>query len=130
MSLPADIPARVTRLEHQMAEVRFLAAKAESDAADCKSVLHGQTGVLNAIRKDQVAQAEKIAVMDAKIDDGFARVDTEMRDGFARVDTEMRDGFARVDAEARKNYAMLAHGQERITELLTRQLGEEPNDDE
>jgi hypothetical protein len=37
---------------------------------------------------------------------------------------EMREGFARVDAEARQNYAMLAHGQQRITDLLTRSLGE------
>ena len=67
------------------------------------AILHGHTGVLNAIRQDQVDQGKKIA----------------------KLDREMRQGFARVDAQARENYALLAHGQGRIVDLLTRHLREE-----
>jgi hypothetical protein len=102
--IPNDIPDRVTRLEHEMAEVRFLATKAEHDASEVKLVLHGHTGVLNAIRQDQVDQGKKIA----------------------KLEREMRNGFARVDAQARENYALLAHGQSRIVDLLTRHLRDEP----
>ncbi len=139
MGEPAELTGRVTRLEHEMAEVRFLATKAEKEASDCTAVLHGHTGVLNAIREDQVDQGRKLAKLDARLGkvesqvrvgfaemhDGFARVDAEMHGGFARVDqqfAEVNEGFARVDAEARRNYSRLAQGQERITELLTRHI--------
>ena len=139
MGEPAELTGRVTRLEHEMAEVRFLATKAEKEVSDCTAVLHGHTGVLNAIREDQVDQGRKLAKLDARLGkvesqvrvgfaemhDGFARVDAEMHGGFARVDqqfAEVNEGFARVDAEARRNYSMLAQGQERITELLTRHI--------
>jgi hypothetical protein len=191
MSEATDIPDRVSRLEHEMAEVRFLATKAEHDASDCVGILRGHTGVLNAIRADQVEQGSKIVKLDARLNrvetevrdgfarmngefagvresfarvdgelaevrgemrGGFARVDAEfadvresfarvdgelaevrgeMREGFARVDGEfadvrgeMRAGFARVDTEARKNYSLLAEGQQRITDLLTRHIGD------
>jgi hypothetical protein len=109
MSEPAELTGRVTRLEHEMAEVRFLATKAEKDASDCKVVLHGHTGVLNAIREDQVEQGKKLA----KLDNRLGKVENEMRSGFADVRSEMRSGFA-----------VLAQGQAHITDLLTRHLGE------
>jgi chromosome segregation ATPase len=134
MSEAANIPDRVARLEDDMAEVRFLAEKAEHDASDCMTILRGHTGVLNAIRADQVDQGRKIVKLDGRIDrldgridrlDGrIDRVETEMREGFADVRGEMREGFARVDAEARKNYSMLAQGQQRITDLLTKKPDE------
>jgi len=123
MGEPAELTGRVTRLEHEMAEVRFLATKAEKDASDCKAVLIGHTGVLNAIREDQVDQGRKLA----KIDTRLGNLETEVRSGFARVDerfAETREGFARVDAEARANFTTLAQGQERLTELMTRHISQ------
>jgi len=107
MSEPAELTGRVTRLEHEMAEVRFLATKAEKDASDCKAVLHGHTGVLNAIREDQVEQAKKIT-----------KLEYTMRSGFEQVYSEMRSGFA-----------VLANGQAHITDLLTKHINEHESGD-
>jgi len=93
MSEAAELTGRVTRPEHEMAEVRFLATKAEKDASDCKAVLIGHTGVLNAIREDQVDQGRKLANLDVRL---------------AKVEGEMRTGFS-----------TLAAGQAQITALLT-----------
>jgi hypothetical protein len=120
MSEPAELTGRVTRLEHEMAEVRFLATKAEKDASDCKAVLHGHAGVLNAIREDQVEQGKRLAKLESEVRSGFADVRSGMRSGFADVYTEMHSGFA----EMRRVHTVLAHGQAHITDLLTRQLGE------
>lgn len=119
MSEAAGLPDRVTRLEHDMAEVRFLATKAEKEASDCTAVLHGHTGVLNAIREDQVEQSKKIA----KIDGRLGRVEADVRTGFARVNAEMGEMRGEM-REMRGNIATLAQGQEQITELLTRHVGE------
>jgi hypothetical protein len=111
MSEPAELTGRVTRLEHEMAEVRFLATKAEKDASDCKAVLHGHTGVLNAIREDQVEQGKRLAKLESEVHSGFA---------------EMRSGFA----EMRRVHTVLAHGQASITDLLTRHINEHESGNE
>jgi hypothetical protein len=54
---------------------------------------------------------------------GFADVRSEMRDGFAKVDAN----FAKVDANFAKvedQFRQVRRGQEAITDLLTRHLGE------
>ncbi|MGH3880706.1 MAG: hypothetical protein ACRDSK_27085 [Actinophytocola sp.] len=107
MSEAPELAGRVTRLEHEMAEVRFLATKAEKDASDCKTVLIGHTGVLNAIREDQVEQGKKFAKLDTRL----SRLEDEVHRGFA----EMHQGFA----ETGSGFATLAAGQAQITALLT-----------
>ncbi len=113
MSEPDEIDERVTRLEGEVAlarqdaaAARVLAGGADRDVAAMQSELRAHTRSLNALRQTQVEQGH------------------EMREGFARVDAEMREGFARVDSETRKSFGLLAQGQTRITELLTRHLGE------
>jgi hypothetical protein len=96
MGEAAGLGGRVARLEHEMAEVRFLATKVEKDASDCKTVLIGHTGVLNAIREDQVDQGRKIAKLDARLG-------------------ALED---KVDA----GFSTLAVGQAQITALLTAQV--------
>jgi hypothetical protein len=102
MSEPDEINERVTRLEGEVAlarqdaaAARVLAGGADRDVAAMQSELRAHTRSLNALRQTQVEQGH-----------------------------EMREGFARVDSEARKNFAVLSQGQARITELLTRHLGE------
>jgi chromosome segregation ATPase len=209
VSQSADLPDRVTRLEQEMAEVRFVAYKAEKEASDSKDILHGQVGVLNAIRADQLdlrkdftklnayvegidgrvgklderfgkldervgrveervgrveervgkvdehlgkvdervgkvdervgKVEERVGKVDArvgKVDERLGKVETEVREGFA----EMRQGFGRVDSEmtgmrgemheTRGEIAVLAQGQERITELLVRHVGDCESDGE
>ena len=122
MSEPAELTGRVTRLEHEMAEVRFLATKAEKDASDCKAVLHGHTGVLNAIRDDQVDQGRMIAQLESRL----GNVENEVHSGFAEMRSEMRSGFA----EMRRVHTVLAHGQASITDLLTRHINEHESGNE
>jgi hypothetical protein len=100
-----DLEGRVTRLEGEMAEVRFLATNAERDVADVKTVLIGHTGLLNALREDQVDQGRTLA-----------RLDREMRG----TQTDMRTGFA----EMRRGFAVLGEGQARISELLDQHIRE------
>lgn len=154
MSELAELHERVTRLERRMDDVHDLASGADREVAGWRGVLSQHTRTLNAMnekidlfqqrvdqrfekvdqrfekvdeRFEQVDQRfEQVDQRFEKVDRRFDRLETEMRTGFARVDAEMRDGFARVDAEARKNYSMLAQGQQKITDLLTRHLGEEP----
>jgi hypothetical protein len=116
MSQPARLDERVTQLESEMAEVRFLATKAESEVSDMQTVFRGHTGVLNAIRQDQVKQGMELASVKAEV----KNVRAEMHTGFAQVDEE----FADVRSEMRKGFGELARGQELITNLLTRHLGE------
>ena len=67
----------------------------EEEVADWRDALNSHAKTLNAMREDLVD------------------VRTEMRAGFADVRSEMRDSFGK-----------LAKGQELITDLLTRHLGE------
>lgn len=141
MSETTRLEERVTGLENEMAEVRYLAAKANKDASVFQTVLIGHTGVINAIRDDQLEHGKQLARVEKEMRTGFADVRSEMRDGFADVRSEMRDGFAKVDANFAKvdanfakvdaNFAkvedqfrQVRRGQEAITDLLTRHLGE------
>ena len=103
MSESEGIPERVTRLEHEMLEVRadakaarVLAAGADHDVSRVESTLRAQKSLIEALRETQVEQGQRI-------DDGFARVD----EGFV----EMRSKFATVGL-----------GLEQITTLLTDQM--------
>jgi hypothetical protein len=104
MTEQVQLEERVTKLELEMAEVRYVATKADKDVADFKTVLVGHTGVINAIRDDQVEHGKQLA-----------RVEKEMHAGFARMD----ENFAKVEDK----FAQLREGQEQITDLLTRRLG-------
>lgn len=119
MSQPARLDERVTQLETEMAEVRFMATKAESEVSDMQTVFRGHTGVLNAIRNDQVKQGMELASVKTEV----KNVRAEMHDGFAKVDAN----FAKVDENFTKveaKFELLRDGQDRITELLTRHLDE------
>lgn len=70
----------------------------QEEVADWRDALNGHAKTLNAMRKDLVD------------------VRTEMRDGFAKVD----ENFAKVHDK----FELLRQGQEAITDLLTRRLGE------
>lgn len=118
MTEQAQLEERVTKLELEMAEVRYVATKADKDVADFKTVLVGHTGVINAIRDDQVEQGKQLARVEKEMHAGFARMDAN----FAKVD----ENFAKVDenfAKVEDKFAQLREGQEQITDLLTRRLG-------
>ena len=107
MSEPNDINERVTRLEGEVVrarqdakEARVLAVGADRDVSTMQVQLRAHTRSLEALRETQLEQGGEIR--------GLRR--------------EMREGFARVDAEARTNYTMLAKGQQRIADLLTRHI--------
>jgi hypothetical protein len=70
-----------------------------------QTTLDNHTQTLNAIRDDHVDQGKKLDSLDKKLDNQGKRLD--------RLEAEMRDGFGK-----------LAKGQELITGLLTRKLGE------
>lgn len=112
MSQPARLDERVSQLETEIAEVRYLATKAEREVSDMQTVFRGHTGVLNAIRDDQVKQGAELASVKAEV----KNVKAEMHEGFAKVD----ENFAKVE----NKFVQLQQGQEQITDLLTRHLGE------
>jgi hypothetical protein len=64
MSEPAKIDDRVTKLETEMVEVRYLAAKADQG-----------------VRLGRLER--KVDHLDHKVDAGFAEMDSEMRRGFS-----------------------------------------------
>jgi hypothetical protein len=98
---PNDIPERVTRLEREVAAARsdsaaarVLAGAADRDVSEMHAELRAHTRTLQALRTTQVEQGQ------------------EMR--------EMRGDIT----EMRQDLAVLGQGQARITDLLTRHLGE------
>jgi chromosome segregation ATPase len=116
MSQPARLEERVSDLETEMAQVRFLATKAESEVSDMQAVLRGHTGVLNAIRKDQVKQGEELAGVKAEV----KSVKAEMHEGFTRVDerfTRVDEKFARVDEKFAKVDEKFAEVDERFDKV-------------
>jgi len=68
MTEPAGLHDRVTRLEEEVAQVRYLARKTDRDVSDFRAVLHGHTGVLNAIRENQLEQGQILAVHGDRLD--------------------------------------------------------------
>jgi chromosome segregation ATPase len=113
-----DVEARITRLEHEVAELReqvaltrsdaaaarVLAAGADRDVSEVRAELRAHTQGLNAMRETQLEQGQEI---------------NELRH-------EMREGFTsqgrRIDAlerEMRGGFATMATGMAQITALLT-----------
>lgn len=114
MTQALPLEERVATLEHQMAEVRFMAGRTDREVSSLQAVLNGHTGVLNAIREDHRELDKRFATFEAETRREFADVRAEMRDGFAKVD----ENFAKVE----KKFELLSKGQERITRLLTKHL--------
>jgi hypothetical protein len=117
MSESEGIPERVTRLEHEMLEVRadakaarVLAAGADHDVSRVESVLRAQKSLIEALRETQVEQGQRIDEGFAKMDEGFG----EIRSKFAMVD----EGFG----EMRSKFATVGLGLEQITALLTDEM--------
>ncbi len=108
MTEPNDIPERVTRLEREVAAARsdsaaarVLAGAADRDVSEMHAELRAHTRTLQALRTSQVEQGQEIR---------------EMRGDIG----EMRGDIS----ELRQGMAVLGQGQARITDLLTRHLGE------
>ncbi len=105
MGEPENIDRRVTRLEGEVAKVRedaaaarVLAGGADRDVSAMQAELRAHTRTLNALRETQISQG------------------AEMRGEMREMRGEMRD--------MRGGFALLAQGQERITDLLTRHIDE------
>jgi SMC interacting uncharacterized protein involved in chromosome segregation len=94
----AQLTKRVSRLEERMDDVQDLAGRTGQEVAGWRTTLNNHTRLLNTIKEDQ-------ADLRKKVEDGFAKVD---------------ENFAEVE----KKFQQLHQGQERITKLLTRHLGE------
>lgn len=78
-----------------MDDVHKQASGTDQEVADWRTTLNNHTHTLNA--------------MSEQIDNRFNKVEAEMRDGFAKVN---------------EKFELLHQGQEQITNLLTRHLGE------
>jgi hypothetical protein len=114
----------VAKLEREMVEVRYMAGRTDREVSDLQMVLRGHTGVLNAIRQDQVDHGEKLTRLEAEMRGEFANVRAEMGSEFADVRTEMRSEFADVRTEMRTGFGALAEGQAKITALITQHIEE------
>jgi hypothetical protein len=105
-----------------MGDVEDFSRGTDREVADWRTTLNNHTKLLNTIRDDVVDQGKKVDKLETEMRDGFAKVDAN----FARVDAN----FAKVDANFAKvedKFQLLFRGQEEITQLLTRHLGE-PDD--
>jgi polyhydroxyalkanoate synthesis regulator phasin len=111
----AELDRRVTKLEERVDDIQDLARQTGEEMAGWRTTLNNHTKLLNAIRDDVVDQGKVLADQGKKL----ARVEKEMHAGFARID----DNFTEVE----KKFAVLYRGQDQITRLLTRALGE-PDD--
>lgn len=90
MSELAELTNRVTKLEHEMADVRNLASGASSEASDIHVRLRAHTKSLEALRQTQIEQGN------------------EMRQGFARLEGKMDHGFSLVAVGMAQINAQLA----------------------
>jgi archaellum component FlaC len=70
-----DIPNRVTRLEHEMREVRVLAVGADEDVSVLQDAFRAQTGLLHALRQTQVEQGRDIKLLRQRFDGVDQRFD-------------------------------------------------------
>lgn len=126
MNEPDDIPARVTRLEHEMiqarsdaAAARVLAGGADRDVSLMQDELRGHTRSLNALRETQVEHGQRIDRLERKVDDGFQQADVR----FQQIDANFRQvdaNFKTVGREFSKVNTGIAH----ITALLTNKVDE------
>jgi uncharacterized protein (UPF0335 family) len=126
MTNPDDIPNRVTRLEHELAEVRqkatdahILASGADRDGSVMKDVLRAHARSINALRETQVEGFLEMRDGFRKIDDKFKQVDANFR----QIDTN----FRQIDANFRTvggEFSKLNTGMAHITALLTNKLND------
>jgi esterase/lipase len=99
-----------------MDDVHNLASGTDREVAEWRTTLNNHSNMLNGM-------SEQIDERFTKVDKRFDKVEAEMRDGFAKVD----QNFAKVDqnfAKVETKFKLLQQGQDRITKLLTRHLGE------
>jgi uncharacterized coiled-coil DUF342 family protein len=108
----AELDRRVTRLEERMDDVHDLASRTGQEVAEWRTTLNNHTKTLNAMSDQLNGRFDKV-------DERFDKLEAEMRDGFAKADKN----FAKVE----EKFKLLHEGQDRITKLLTRHLGE-PDD--
>ena len=106
MSQPADMNDRVTHLENEVAQVRYLAVAANRDTTNFQAVISGQTGVLNAIGETQREHSLTLASHTRSL---------------ARLNTTVTGLQTTVDSHT-EMLGKLRVGQEHITMLLTRAL--------
>lgn len=121
MSESTEIHDRVSRLEQQMTEVRYLATKADREASGNTAVLRGQVGILNAISETQrehgqtLAKHTKILADHSRTLADHGRTLGEHTKMLDQIDHKADTRFA----EMRRGFAVLGAGQQKITELLT-----------
>jgi hypothetical protein len=113
MSQPANMNDRVTRLENEVAQVRYLAVAANRDTTNFQAVISGQTGVLNAIGETQREHSLTLASHTRSL----ARLNATVNHHSTVLDshTEILDSHTEILGKLRV-------GQEHITTLLTRAL--------
>ena len=113
-----DVEARITRLEHEVAELReqvaltrsdaaaarVLAAGADRDVSEVRAELRAHTQGLNALRETQLEQGQEINELRHEMREGF----TSQGRGIDELERAMRGGFA-----------TMATGMAQITALLT-----------
>lgn len=93
MTQLAELDERVNKLTLEVVDIRGVATKAASDAAEVRAQLKGHNRILEALRKTQVEQGRQISDLQSEMRASFAGVDAR----FDKVEGEMRAGFARVD---------------------------------
>ena len=90
-----DLESRVAALEQQVgliaqdaAAARVLAGAADRDVSEFRTVLHGHTAVLNAIRETQLDQSERLTTVES----GFSNLGGRLE----RVESKVDDASARI----------------------------------
>jgi septal ring factor EnvC (AmiA/AmiB activator) len=112
MTEPVGLQGRVTRLEQEMDEVRHLARSTDREVADVSIRLSAQTRVINALRETQIEHGDLLKSHSEILKSHDKRLDSLE----IKVD--------RLEAKVDRGFTMLAAGQERITDLLTRHIEE------
>jgi chromosome segregation ATPase len=80
-----DLEARVTHLEHSVADVRqdaaaarVMAGAADRDVSEFRQVQSAHTKVLNALRETQVEHGKRLDSLEDKVSTGFSMMSTGM----------------------------------------------------
>ncbi len=123
-----EIHDRVTQLEHDMVEVRYLATKADHEASGNTATLRGQVGLLNALKETQREHGETLAKHTKMLADHGKRlvnVERMVDAGFAQADKNFAQAdknFAQIDenfAKVEDQFKQVRTGIAEITGLLT-----------
>ena len=90
-----DLEARVTHLEHSVADVRrdaaaarVLAGAADRDVSEFRQELNAHTKTLNALRETQLEHGKRLDTLETKFDAMDRKIDA--------MDRKMTDGFSTV----------------------------------